>query len=61
MLFLGAKGRTGSWDILPWRKRSISLPKSRNKENAKKVCQHAEKKAEKMTFEFRRRIDLLLK
>jgi hypothetical protein len=59
MPLLGAKGRTGSWDILSWRKRSIFVPKSKNKENPKKVCQHAEKKAEKMTFE--ERIDLLLK
>lgn len=59
MPFLGAKGRIGSRDILSWRKRSISVPKSRNKENAEKVCQHAEKKAEKMTFE--ERIDLMLK
>jgi hypothetical protein len=58
MSLLGAKGRTGSWDILSWRKRSISVPKSKNKENAK-VCQHAEKKAEKMTFE--ESIDLMLK
>jgi hypothetical protein len=59
MPFLGAKARTGSWDILPWRKRSISVPESKNMENAEKVCQHAEKKAEKMTFE--ERIDLMLK
>jgi hypothetical protein len=59
MPLLGAKGRAGSWDIYSWRKRSIFVPKSKNKENAEKVCQHAEKRAEKMTFE--ERIDLMLK
>jgi hypothetical protein len=57
MLLLGAKGRTGSWDILSWRKRSIFVPKSKNKENTK-VCRHAERKAVEMTFE--ERIDLML-
>lgn len=58
MPLLGAKDRTGSWDILSWRKRSIFVPKSKNKENTKKVCRHAEKKAVEMTFE--ERIDLML-
>jgi len=58
MPLLEAKGRTGSWDTLSWRKRSIFVPKSKNKENTKEVCQHAEKKAVEMTSE--ERIDLML-